>query len=160
MNSYAPTSRTLRTGQRGSTRGKGIALPTRRKKADTLVVYIFSNTDGEYANNLKFFLKHGVRVDDGCDYVVVIQTGNSSKVVGNRLQRCRRSCKCCCMSIGRQRIYATFLVLSTAQTVHVSVRLQGSVFAPFYYSTFMLQYQRPSKRDKDANPSLYAGTLN
>ena len=66
--------------QRGSTRGKGIALPQPRKQADTLVLYIFSNTDAEYENNMRFFLRHGVRADDGCDYVIVIQTGGTSKV--------------------------------------------------------------------------------
>jgi hypothetical protein len=52
-----------------------------QRPTDTLVVYIFSNTDPEYANNLRFFLKHGVAADDGCDYVVVIQTGDDSKLL-------------------------------------------------------------------------------
>lgn len=53
---------------------------TAKRPVDTLVVYIFSNTDPEYANNLRFFLKHGVAEGDGCEYVVVIQTGEGSKV--------------------------------------------------------------------------------
>jgi hypothetical protein len=40
----------------------------------TLVAYVFSSTDGEYVNNLKYFLREGMRPDDGCDYVLVIQT--------------------------------------------------------------------------------------
>lgn len=43
------------------------------KPTDTLVVYVYSNTDPEYQANLKYFLKTGVRADDGCDYVVIIQ---------------------------------------------------------------------------------------
>lgn len=45
------------------------------KPTDTLVVYVYSNTDPEYQANLKYFLKTGVRADDGCDYVVIIQEG-------------------------------------------------------------------------------------
>ena len=55
-------------------------MPAVKQKADTLVLYIFSNTDSEYENNLLFFLKHAVREGDGCDYVIVIQTGGKSKV--------------------------------------------------------------------------------
>ena len=42
-------------------------------QTDTLVVYIFSNTDPMYLVNLKFFLRWGVREGDGADYVVVLQ---------------------------------------------------------------------------------------
>ena len=49
---------------------------------DTLVVYIFSNTDPEYLYNLKFFLKFGVREEDGADYVIVLQ--QDSAEVWNR----------------------------------------------------------------------------
>lgn len=41
--------------------------------AHTLVVYIFSKTDTEYEDNLLFFLKWGVEVNDGCDYVFILQ---------------------------------------------------------------------------------------
>ena len=54
--------------------------PAHASKADTLVLYVFSNTDKEYLQNLQFFLRHGVKEDDGCDYVIVIQIGNTSKV--------------------------------------------------------------------------------
>lgn len=40
---------------------------------DTLVVYIFSNTDPEYIENLRFFAQFGMQQGDGCDYVVVVQ---------------------------------------------------------------------------------------
>lgn len=39
----------------------------------TLVIYVFSDTDPEYINNLRFFVKHGMRPGDGCDYIIVIQ---------------------------------------------------------------------------------------
>jgi hypothetical protein len=44
------------------------------------VVYIFSNTDPEYFNNLKFFLKWGVREGDGAYYIIVVQEGGKSPV--------------------------------------------------------------------------------
>lgn len=44
------------------------------KKADTLVVYVYSPTDPEYANNLRYFLRQGVHDNDGCDYVFVLQS--------------------------------------------------------------------------------------
>ena len=47
---------------------------------ETLVVYIFSNTDPEYFNNLKFFLKWGVREGDGAYYIIVVQEGGKSPV--------------------------------------------------------------------------------
>lgn len=39
----------------------------------TLVTYIYSGTDGEYAENFRHFLREGIQPDDGCDYVLVIQ---------------------------------------------------------------------------------------
>lgn len=40
----------------------------------TLVAYIYSGTDGEYANNFRYFLREGIRPDDALvDYVLVIQ---------------------------------------------------------------------------------------
>lgn len=52
----------------------------REPKADTLVVYVFSNTDPEYYANLLFFLRFGVAEGDGCDYVIIIQTGDELPV--------------------------------------------------------------------------------
>lgn len=63
-----------------STRNKGFALPAPRKSTDTLVLYVFSNTDTEYEANLRFFLKYGVQQDDGCDYLIILQQGGASKV--------------------------------------------------------------------------------
>ncbi|CAL8468255.1 g7794 [Coccomyxa elongata] len=48
---------------------------------ETLVVYIFSNTDPEYLNNLNFFLKWGVREGDGAYYIIVVQEGGKSPLV-------------------------------------------------------------------------------
>jgi hypothetical protein len=38
----------------------------------TLVLYIFSPTDPEYLNNLQYFIRDGIRANDGCDYVIVV----------------------------------------------------------------------------------------
>ena len=76
-------SRIIKNLQLAHARGKGLALPLpeRRTQAHILVIYVFSNTDAEYESNLQFFIKHGVKADDGCDYIIVIQTGGASKVV-------------------------------------------------------------------------------
>ena len=41
--------------------------------ADTLVVYVYSNTNPEYQRNFHFFLKHGIKPDDNHHYIIVIQ---------------------------------------------------------------------------------------
>ncbi|KAI7836092.1 hypothetical protein COHA_010020 [Chlorella ohadii] len=41
--------------------------------APTLLVYVFSNTDPEYINNLRFFVKFGMAADDGVTYIIVVQ---------------------------------------------------------------------------------------
>eukprot|EP00892_Ulva_mutabilis_P002781 jgi/Ulvmu1/12503/UM009_0158.1 len=40
--------------------------------AETLVLYVFSNTDPEYYNNLLFFVKHGIPGCGACEYIVII----------------------------------------------------------------------------------------
>lgn len=45
----------------------------RRTRADTLVFYVYSYTDPEYSNNLRYFVNNGMRPDDGCHYIVVVQ---------------------------------------------------------------------------------------
>jgi hypothetical protein len=64
--------------QRAATAAAGAAVvPT---AAHTLVIYIFSKTDTEYENNLLFFLKFGVKADDGCDYIFILQEIQGVKV--------------------------------------------------------------------------------
>ncbi len=58
-------------------KGNEVATPQTEDtatKADTLVVYVFSPTDPEYENNLRYFLREGVHDNDGCDYVFVLQS--------------------------------------------------------------------------------------
>ncbi len=63
---------------------------------ETLVVYIFSNTDPEYLNNLNFFLKWGVRESDGAYYIIVVQEGGKSPVRLSTTSSCNhRMCLCC-----------------------------------------------------------------
>jgi hypothetical protein len=40
---------------------------------DSLVAYIFSESDLQYLNNMEFFIRQAVRLDDRCDYVFVLQ---------------------------------------------------------------------------------------
>lgn len=50
------------------------------KQNDVLVMYIFSNTDPQYLNNLKFFLREGVQAGDGCEYIFVINRSPEEEV--------------------------------------------------------------------------------
>jgi hypothetical protein len=54
--------------------------------ADTLVLYVFSNTDPESERNLGFFVRHGMAEGDGCDYVVIVQQARPRRTG-------RRACK-------------------------------------------------------------------
>ena len=74
----------------GSTRHRGLAGVqqvsgrTNTGRAHTLVIYVFSKTDTEYENNMRFFLRWGVSEGDGCDYIFIIQTGEGLKVSGSK----------------------------------------------------------------------------
>jgi hypothetical protein len=45
----------------------------RRRPADTLVMYIYSDSDPEYRRNLEFFVEFGVTAGSDCDYIIVVQ---------------------------------------------------------------------------------------
>lgn len=47
----------------------------RSSRPDTLVVYTYSNSNSEHERNLEFFVRHGVRAGDGCEYIITIQHG-------------------------------------------------------------------------------------
>lgn len=42
-------------------------------RAETLVLYTYSNSDTEYERNLHYFVEHGMAEGDGCDYIIVVQ---------------------------------------------------------------------------------------
>lgn len=42
-------------------------------KLHTALPFTSSHSDPEYEDNLKYFVEKGVRPDDGCDYLVVVQ---------------------------------------------------------------------------------------
>ena len=46
----------------------------------TLVLYIFSNTDPEYIDNLRFYVRTGIQEGDGCHHVIVVNSGPGSPV--------------------------------------------------------------------------------
>lgn len=46
----------------------------------TLVVHIFADTDPEYLENLKFFIRYGILQEDNAEYIVLIQTDSSTIV--------------------------------------------------------------------------------
>ncbi len=41
--------------------------------SDTLVIFVYSDSDTEYEQNLQFFVRHGMWEGDGCDYIIVVQ---------------------------------------------------------------------------------------
>jgi hypothetical protein len=43
------------------------------RSPETLVIYVYSASDTEYARNLHFFVRNGMWEGDGCDYVIVVQ---------------------------------------------------------------------------------------
>lgn len=51
----------------------GSGTSGRSRPADTLVMYVYSDSDPEYRRNLEFFAGFGMAADDGCDYVIVVQ---------------------------------------------------------------------------------------
>lgn len=55
-----------------------ISDPPQWLVADTLVIYVYSDTDPEYRGNLEFFVRHGMWERDGCDYLIIIQQVPSS----------------------------------------------------------------------------------
>lgn len=50
------------------------------KQSDVLVMYIFSNTDPQYLNNLKYFVREGVHAGDGCEYLFVVNKSPEEEV--------------------------------------------------------------------------------
>lgn len=60
-----------------ATAATSVAVDKRRMPdgswAPTLLVYVFSNTDPEYINNLRFFVQFGMAPDDGVTYIIVVQ---------------------------------------------------------------------------------------
>lgn len=59
------------------------------KQTDVLVLYIFSNTDPQYINNLNFFLREGVHPGDGCEYIFVINRSPDEEVRNIPSRQCR-----------------------------------------------------------------------
>ena len=46
----------------------------------TLIIHIFADTDPQYFDNLKFFVRHGVSEESAVDYVIIVQTDSPSLV--------------------------------------------------------------------------------
>lgn len=50
-------------------------------RGQTLVVYVFSDTDPEYFENLKFFVQYGVStLDTSAEFIIILQTDVHSTV--------------------------------------------------------------------------------
>ena len=83
----------------------------------TLVVYVFSNSDLEYEDNLRFFVQWGMGEGDGCDYVIVIQHGDGLKARAVYLNPCLRLCA---DPVAAQKLLASqiFSVKCTCNALH------------------------------------------
>ena len=57
-----------------------------RPPPQTLVLYIFSNSDPEYIDNLRFYVRTAIHEDDGCHHVIVVNAEPDSTV--RTLSRC------------------------------------------------------------------------
>lgn len=51
---------------------KGAALASDSTGDDTLVLYLYDNSDPVYSDNFRFFLQEGVAALDGCQYIIVV----------------------------------------------------------------------------------------
>jgi hypothetical protein len=75
----------------------------------TLVLYIFSNTDPEYIDNLRFYVRNGIQEDDGCHHVIVINSGENSPVRPNTLSLSSPLCLfvgfiCCSVGVLSEKV--------------------------------------------------------
>ena len=59
--------------------------------SDTLVVHIFADTDPQYLENLKFFVRHGMTPADTAEYIIVVQTVEAFAVSTSSAVYCGRS---------------------------------------------------------------------
>jgi len=99
--------------------------------AHTLVVYIFSKTDTEYENNMRFFLRWGVAADDGCDYVIIIQTmGEGSKVRAPLPMRLRKLSSAGWVKADRSQQSTASNLITGAQHAHRLIRLASRARTP------------------------------
>ena len=76
---------------------KGAALTSDTTGDDTLVLYLYDNSDHVYSENFQFFLQEGVAAHDGCQYIIVVPDtllkGKVSTSVTPKL--CTSSVQCC-----------------------------------------------------------------
>jgi hypothetical protein len=49
---------------------------------------VFSNTDPEYLNNLRFFAQFGMSPDDGVTYLIVVQEQEGQAVGADAVHAC------------------------------------------------------------------------
>ena len=47
---------------------------------NTLIIYIFSDSDPQYIENLKFFVRYGVSQEAAVHYLIIVQTDSASLV--------------------------------------------------------------------------------
>jgi hypothetical protein len=66
------------------------AAAPKPQEPHTLVLYVFSNTDKEYINNLLFFINNGIREGDGCQYIIIVNTFGDSLVRNPSFANCLR----------------------------------------------------------------------
>jgi hypothetical protein len=73
------------------------------RDSDVLVMYIFSNTDPQYLNNLKFFLREGVHPGDGCEYIFVVNRSPDEQVRRQKQLQTALSRHLCSMQTGARK---------------------------------------------------------
>ena len=46
----------------------------------TLVLHMFADTDPQYIENLKFFVHYGISEEDAAEFVIIVQSNDTSIV--------------------------------------------------------------------------------
>ncbi len=52
---------------------RSLSGATGRTDSPTLIIYVYANSDPEYEQNLRYFMAEGMKANDGCDYLIVVQ---------------------------------------------------------------------------------------
>ena len=122
------------------------------KQRDVLVMYIFSNTDPQYLNNLKFFVHEGVHDGDGCEYIFVINRSADeevrSQLLFRRIPTVRKS-DMLLLTFQHEEVHLCF---SSRSAVDVMAQLCTP-------SSAVLSARHESSRPRVSNRKLYHDTF-
>ncbi|KAI8114536.1 hypothetical protein M9434_002658 [Picochlorum sp. BPE23] len=144
-----------------------------KAQAPTLVIYVFSDSDPEYERNLSYFVKEGIKENDNCDYIIVIQVSDMEDDVPDVLKSVnKRNLRVMkhenkCFDIGT--VGWVFSVLEVSDSAYLDsysyyIWLNSSVRGPFLPSYLNNKYhwsraftEKLSDRVKLVGPTICCG---